>query len=422
MCTDVSSKIRSVLIFLYFVLSSAELLHLVMGIFKPKLGHIVALVLLGWMVLEKRMWRLPKPLFHAFIFILSSMIISAVLGHAPLRSLGYVGVYLFNFLIYFFLPFQLMQIVQPDKLLRLYWSSFVVVGCYAVLQLGLSLFGVYEPFALQRVGSLARGQAWTYEPSYYALYILPYVMYHNSLAIIQEGTSRIKLLFQNLLLIVSTSTGLIVSYPAFFGIATFFKEMRKIKLFVAISTFCVSLILATVLFYETVIHTLFKFFYFGLYHFSFSARWEGIVASIKTFLKHPIFGAGLGGVSTERFVAESTYDTKLITLQEFEAFDPTNAFTEILASLGVIGLVAFIYLGIVFYRAFLDAQDKQRGTALFLSLIVMLIALQMNQGLFRPYVWIHAAIVYSFLISNRKILLEVRTQHAGQLHHVDRLF
>lgn len=385
------------------------MLHFVLGIFKPKLGHVVALLLLGWMALERRVWRFPKPLFHAFLFILCSMVISAVLGQAPLRSLGYVGVYLFNFLIYFFLPLQLMQMEGPDKLLRVYWSSFVVVGCYAALQLVLSLLGVYESFALQRVGSIARGQAWTYEPSYYALYILPYVMYHNSVAIIQERASKMKLLFQNLLLIVSTSTGLIISYPAFLSVAVFFKEVRKRKLLEAVGTFFVSILLVTLLFYETSLNTLFKFFYFGLYHFSFSARWDGIVSSVKTFLKHPIFGAGVGGVSTERFVAESTYDTKLITLQEFEAYDPTNVFTEVLASLGLVGLFAFIYLGIVFYRAFQEVQDKQRGAALFISLIVMLIALQMNQGLFRPYVWIHAAIVYSFLITDRKRLLEMRT-------------
>jgi O-antigen ligase len=162
---------------------------------------------------------------------------------------------------------------------------------------------------------------------------------------------------------------------------------------------------AFIFIYETALNTLFKFFYFGFSHGSFAARWEGIVACCKMFIKHPILGAGLGGVSTERFQEESTYDFKMITLQEFEAYDPTNSLTEVLASLGLVGLMAFIYLGIVFYRAFqdvikndaIDLSVKKTATALFLSLAVMIIALQMNQGLFRPYVWIHAAVVYGFL-------------------------
>jgi nitric oxide reductase large subunit len=109
-------------------------------------------------------------------------------------------------------------------------------------------------------------------------------------------------------------------------------------------------------------------------------------------------------VSTERFHEESVYDLKMETLQEFEAFDPTNCFTEVLASLGIAGLLAFVYLGYVFYRSFheitkdpsIDLESKKIATALFLSLVVMIVALQMNQGLFRPYVWIHAAVVYGY--------------------------
>ena len=146
-------------------------------------------------------------------------------------------------------------------------------------------------------------------------------------------------------------------------------------------------------------------FYFGLLtHGSFGARWQGILISIQTFLNHPILGVGLGGVGPQRFHDLSTYDNKIETLQEFEAFDPTNCFTEVLASLGLVGLIAFVYLGVVFYRAFqdvikdptIDVGAKKMATALFLSLVVMIVALQMNQGLFRPYVWIHAAVVYGY--------------------------
>ena len=44
--------------------------------------------------------------------------------------------------------------------------SFLCLGLYAILQSFLSPFEIYDSLATQRVGSLIRGQAWTYEPSY----------------------------------------------------------------------------------------------------------------------------------------------------------------------------------------------------------------------------------------------------------------
>jgi len=401
------------LLFFYLLFSSGEQLHLVLGIYKPKIGHIVALVLFGWVMLHKWAWKLERRMLIAFAFILASLVLSAVFGAAPLRSFGYVGVYLFNFCVYFFLPLQIVMNMDLDRFFRIYWGSFLVVGSYAALQVALSIFGVYDPLALQRVVMIARGQAWTYEPSYYALYMIPYVMFHNGAALLREHklpNSRIKLFCQNMLMVISTSTGLIVSYPIFLVsilfkmLNPFQKEVRQ-KFAKMLTTSLISLGLFTVLFYEIALHSIFKFFYFGfLAHWSFWARWQGIVASFETFFKHPLIGVGLGGESVKRFRQESVYDFKLETLGEYEAFDPSNCFTEVLASLGIIGLLAFIYLGIVFYKAYQEALSdpainesaKKIATALFLSLVVMIVALQMNQGLFRPYVWIHAAVVYGY--------------------------
>ncbi len=407
----------SLLLFFYFLSSSGEQLHAVVGVFKPKIGHLVALLLLGWIFLERKPWSFPRPLLKPSLLILGSLAISALCSVAKARSLGYIGVYLLNFGFYFFLPFQILQTIDLNRFFRIYWGSFLIVGLYAALQVGLSIFGIYAPFTLQKIGSLARGQAWTYEPSYYALYMVPYVMFHNGIFLLQEGRLRfksLKLFGQNMLLAVSTSTGLIVSYPVFFGVvlfATFTKFLRSFQSLLwknlkkAILAFSLSVGLFTALFYEITLHSLFKFFYFGIEHLSFVARWDGIVASTKVFLTHPLLGVGLGGVGPYLFQKESLYDLKITTLEEFEAHDPTNCLTEILASLGLIGLIAFISLAALFHHTFrdviedisIDAFSKKTAIALFFSLIVMVIALQMNQGLFRPYIWIHAAVVYGYL-------------------------
>lgn len=416
------------LLFLYFAFSSGELLHVVIGIYKPKIGHTVAFLLLIGVALERRVWKLPRPLMNAFALILASLILSTIFGTAPKRSFGYVGVYLFNFVLYFFIPFHLIQTMNLDRFFRIYWSSYVVVGLYATLQVILSIFGIYDPMASQKVGTIARGQALTYEPSYYALYMIPYVMYQNGMALLREKTNnqllkRLKLFCQNSLLIISTSTGLLVSYPVFF-LSSIVKNINPFQTLIrqkfkkAMGVFFISLAAVTFLFYEIALHSLFKFFYFGFEtHLSFWARWQGIIASLKIFLNHPLLGVGLGGISTECFQEQSIYDFKMETLEEFEQFGPTNCLTEVLASLGLVGLIAFIYLGVVFYQAFqeviadftIDLMSKKIATALFLSLVVMIIALQMNQGLFRPYVWIHAAVVYGYLQRLRASSLGVRT-------------
>jgi len=412
-----SKAVFSVLLFLYFIFAPGELLHVVVGIYKPKIGHLIAIVLLGWIALGRRtVWKIDRRLTLAFVFILVSLFISALFGGSPKRSMGYIGIYLFNFVCYFFLPLQIVQSMNLPHVLRLYWSSFAFVGLYAVLQVGLSIFGIYVPFAMQRIGTLARGQSWSYEPSYYALYMIPYVMFHNGLALFQDKMShpfknRFKLFCRNLLLIISTSTGLIVSYPVFF-FAFIVKVINplsyfvtKQKIFKIVLVFLGSLAAFTVLFFEIALNSVYKFFYYGFTtHHSFWARWHGIVDALETFFKSPLIGQGLGGVSSHRFLEESAYDVKMETLAEFESYDPTNCFTEVLASLGIVGLLAFVYLGWVFYRSFqevmkdsaVDLESKKKAAALFISLVVMIVALQMNQGLFRPYVWIHAAVGYGY--------------------------
>src|SRR5574342_1108416 len=83
------------LLFFYFALSSGELLHAVVGVYKPKIGHMIALILIRWVFFEKRAWRMERQVFYAFAFILGSLILSALFGAAPKRSFGYVGVYFF---------------------------------------------------------------------------------------------------------------------------------------------------------------------------------------------------------------------------------------------------------------------------------------------------------------------------------------
>jgi O-antigen ligase len=412
------------LMFLFFTTSCGDLLYAFIYIFKPKIGHLVAVFLLGWFLFLYARLQIPKLIGLSFLALLASLGISAVLSVYPGRCLGYVVIYCFNFLVYFLLPFNLVQRLQTSTVLRCYFLSFLVLGFYAVLQVFLSYFYIFEPFVTQTVGRIARGQAWTYEPSFYALYITPFVMYKNAMAIFrpEEKLSRrekIKLLGLNGLLLVSTSTGIVFSYPMFALICSGlsflyyvrpYVEKTKRRLVRLLIAFFGSIGVLSLFLGEIIINSFYKFFYAGFTHHSFLDRLQGLIRTVGVFLEHPFFGVGIGGIGPYIFKKTWPFDAAPTTLKEFEGYDPTNNFTEILASIGIVGLMGILFLSWVFYRLFrsvfkdplIDPEDKRMVLALFASLLIQIFVLQYNQGLFRPYIWIHAAIVYGVMYKMKR--------------------
>ncbi|MEK7339609.1 MAG: hypothetical protein AABZ92_02710, partial [Verrucomicrobiota bacterium] len=83
-----------------------------------------------------------------------------------------------------------------------------------------------------------------------------------------------------------------------------------------------------------------------------------------------------------------------------------NMFTEMLASLGFYGLLAFSYFGWVIYRIaykllknpLISLEEKKTTVALLFSVVVMFICLQFNQGIFRSYIWTHLGIFVGYCL------------------------
>jgi hypothetical protein len=411
------------LLFLYFLTSSGELLHTVFYIFKPKIGHLVAVIFFGYFFIIFKKMTIPRPIVYAFLWLLLSQCISAFFSVHIGRSSGYIGVYLFNFIFFFLVPVNLFRVFESAKILKIYFFAFCCMGLYTVAQVIFSLFDLYDPLAWQRIGPvLTRGQGWTYEPSYYALYITAFVMFKNATAILKakqkfSWKESAKLVGINFLLVISFSTGLVLSYPAFCVVTlwvSLLKPLREGAAFVKwrivkFLAFCCAIGgVISLLFWDIIKLSIFKVFYWGFNnHGSFFLRWEGIVNCWKIFLEHLFFGVGIGGVGPYISVKNSCDGAVPQTLKAVEAHDPTNVFTEVLASLGLVGLIGLVILAWAFYKAFrkviasraISADEKSTAEALFISLIVLLIVLQFNQGLFRPYIWIHAGIVYGYLHS-----------------------
>lgn len=396
-----------VFVFLFFLTLSTDLIHLNAGFFQLKLTHIVGCItcLLTFFATKKLL--LERNLFLGFLWILSSILISSAFSLLPYRSISYGLIFIFVFVVFFVLPINLMLLCEEQKLIKLYIGAYFLIGSYAALQFFASLLGIVMPFSVQQL-VFTRGSGFSHEPSFYALYAIPIVSFMNARGLLLP-TKKCSLFFANLFLLVSTSTTALLSYMVFFAIMMFFKQCRK-KLLRATGIFVVCFGLSGMLFFDFFKTTFFKFFFLGLHHESFTDRLKGIISSVRIFWQSPFFGTGLGGVAPDLYKEEffPHYDGPLVSMArlEIDTYEPTNVCTEILGSLGLFGLLAFLFLLVLICRKFRQtlqnptfAETERVNTLCFIvSTIVMLICLQINQGLFRAYIWTHLGLGLGYAI------------------------
>jgi hypothetical protein len=403
---------------LYFLGLSIDLIHIDIGVFKLKLSHLCGAVgLLSLLILQRKI-ELHARYYFSFLAIFASMLISSFQSPAFSRSIVYCFVWAFTFFSFFAVPVNMMKLLDADKVLKIYIATYGLIGGYAFCQLFFSVLGIELPFSVQNLG-LVRGSALAHEPSFYALYAIPFVAFLNARFLLakvcKDPTLRRKKrlrfsLFCNFFLLVSTTTTAFISYFVFFLVVMglpldkasrrTFQGLRRqlMKYSVVFGTFFMGVAL---LFLEFFKKTFLKFIYQGLIHESFMERWQGIVSAVKVFLAFPLLGVGMGGIGPYLFKNHffPAFDGSFIESDRglFETYEPSNVMTEILGSLGLVGLLVFV----LFMRFLLKPikrlaadprvtlQERINLLAFLISILVMVICLQINQGLFRSYIWVH---------------------------------
>jgi hypothetical protein len=416
------------LIFVYFLTLSADLIKLDILQFSLKLCHLVASGLCFFIFCSKRSFCIERRLTYCFLLILSSLVTSSLLSVNIGISLTYCIIYVFSFVVFFIIPLNLMYFGDEKKLLKLYCGSFFLIGAYAALQFFFSMFDIILPFTTQQV-VFVRGSGFSLEPSFYALYAIPIVMFLNVYMIIERKPTWKKLtalLFANLFLLVSTSTTALVSYlVCFFTILffsfyppfrPFFKGVKRL-LFKYTLIFGGLLCLAGYALSDMFKDTVFKFFANDAMKLdSFNDRWFGITNAFQVFCEYPLFGVGLGNVGPriykELLSEDQPYLISYYDRFEIQRFEPTNVMTEVLSSLGTYGFLGFAVLMVVLWSFFrkilaepkLELHERNQILSLLISSIVMLVCLQINQGLFRSYIWVHIALSIGYILKIRERL------------------
>lgn len=401
------------LIFLYFFFISAELLGLKMGVFKFKLNLLFGILLFLSFFLNFRVMRFDRDFLTVTLCCLGSMALSAIFGYHWLVSLGFFCYFIFNYLVYFVLPVNLFRFFDPRFVLYLYFLSFIPVGIFASVQVFGSIFSQALPGVTQYIGSLNRGQGFSYEPSFYALYMTPFAMFYTARFFLQEKNKRSvkKLIGSNFLLLVSTSTGCFFSYLAFLfclGLmilsqvirnTSFFKIFGKVFLTVA-ALFS----LVWVIDPHLISQGFLKLFWAGIiHHHTFIARWVWICEYWIIFLENPILGTGLGGASAY-YAQKNGIQIALSDPDIMEVGMAMNVTTEVLGSLGLLGVAAFGYFFFTIWKncrktlcLTLTPEERVDILSLIISLCVMFFTLQFSQSIMRPYTWLHVGICVGYM-------------------------
>jgi hypothetical protein len=326
------------------------------------------------------------------------------------------------------LMFSFVQLFSENArllttLLKWYVYSFALLATFGIVQFLLPLLGMAGPLIQQWwiPGVLARANGFSYEPSYFATYLVIGFVFTGSLRRSHSPLLGTKTLFAVYLL---TAAGIVFSSSRM-GIVFLFVDILlsqlkpwlslfsnalrgRIAIFrlrAVIPSFLVIVFVGTVLSGASVLlannPALALIFLNGTGVSDTAAhsviqRENALEQTIAVFIQHPLLGRSLGGVSSAIADLEGE---KIQSFRDSKDFEGMNVFAEVLAASGVIGVLPFIWFLITTFREPLRvarfASTFYSGViyALLRSLAFAWAMLQFNQNMLRPYLWTHIAIL-----------------------------
>lgn len=400
------------LLFIYFLTLHADYLHIHVG-GHVRLNNLLAfgLVILLMIRLRGNFFKIERRILIALLLIIASILVSLAFSPHMKRCTLHGAWFFFTLLCYFWMPYQLLDKFSCDKVLKLYFLSFGVVGVYAICQLfTCPLFT--DPTCTQHLGVLGRPSALCYEPSYYVLYMTPFVFLQTLLYFGKDpAVSGKKIVFLFVCYFVSMVTGSLFACIFFVIFTAFFRAYRHRLLSFSLKLLIV--LLPILVFGGAVVWN--TFLKHGLNiakHPSVQERWINSKHCMTLFMQRPVIGYGLGGVPPER-VEQGLYLAKYDELEIDnwnKVAEPSNIATEVLSSLGLVGACTFVVL----FAAYATSHFRKRRVlcmkedpetkrlvlwydAFFISTIIMLLTWQFSQALMRPYCWTHFAFAAAFL-------------------------
>lgn len=323
-----------------------------------------------------------------------------------------------------------------DWMLKVYFYSYLFISFFGFYQILLPfIIGNKTPLVMQwwREYSLARINAFSYEPSYFATYMLMglfiwFILWiRRSDFINYKGITVIAI---GIIIFLSSSRigwiGIILI--AAYGLIelTGYYSVHK-KFSRQNAKFFVSLILATV-FVATLLFIIindperFDFLFrgtglFDTADYSYAMRNERAIETLEVFLDSPVnilIGVGPGGVGAYMINNPAKFGIAVEGFEKIWSTEPSNITAELLASVGMIGFILFAWFLIIIFKRLwslyrnnnLIKRYRVICLALFWGLIMELIILQFNQNYLRPYLWLHIGISIALVNTMEHFLID----------------
>jgi len=366
---------------------------------------------------DARRRRARMPLGFGALCLWTAFIVAFVPNTTLLtRSAGYAFWLVFNVVVIFAAVQLFRRTDRLTTLLRWYLYSFAFCAAFGVVQLLVSVAGLGGPLVRQWwfVGVLPRVNGFSYEPSFYATYLLIgwtlalYLIEQRSYVLMPLPRLRAIFLGITVALVISTSRmgwlmmGLWCSlYPLRLLWHLLHGRLHRRFLWYSLGIGAIGVAVAVVVISVIGVDTL-RFLVTGLgiggaAEHSVSLRTKPFSDVLRVFAQSPIVGHSLGGVSPAIARLNGWTAGSLAAAKESEGI---NVFAEVLAGSGVIGVIPFVvYLATLIWKPLRLASrlaDRDQRTLLrgmVAALLMELVVLQFNQNILRLYLWLHIALL-----------------------------
>jgi len=329
----------------------------------------------------------PKHLL-LFIFFICANLMATFQSVDINSSILYIIWTLFNYIFIFLLFYNWSRKTHPEKVLNILFYSFLLQGIYIFIQFYLGLKKIPDPFfGTHFHGDIPRPSIWFYEPSFLATYLTLFVALSVFLFLNLPNPKRKYWLGLALAAIICTtsSAGYIgIALCIFFGIlfSPYLKFNYKIKNFF-LMTITVSLFLLVINIIKPEIIDTFigRLFRIGIQRSS-GNRFDIMSQTISVIDNFFFFGIGPGAYP---------FYTK--------GSPPSNITLEILANLGLTGLISFGFfaiLPIIYLSAKLKHHHHSEAViakGFIFAFWIFLIVLQANQNYLRLYIWMFLGLI-----------------------------
>jgi len=384
--------------------------------FNFRVTQLLMLVPLGISCVKSFLYKSIWPLgFHWLICWTFVIIIFIPNTNYYTKSIGYAAWLIFDILMVYACVQIYSTVPRIFVLLRWYLYSFLFISLFGLLQFISPVLGLGDLLLIETwwiPGVLPRLNGFSYEPSFYATYLLmgwvlsAFLLESKSSLLPLSKLRWIFVFISTALLLCGSRMGILMmvlwymKYPI--------KFMSKL-LSGSINTYSVKIILLIFICSALIFYFLNNFIYFDDVAFLFSGigllgsgshsvdtREGRMLETFSLFLNSPFIGYSLGGIAPAIAALHGITNLDFETVKEFEG---NSIFVEVLAASGIIGIVPFIfYLFSIIFKPIelsgkLPSNQSKIIIGLSISLIFEFIILQFNQVILRPYLWMHIAVL-----------------------------